>query len=162
MIMKTKNNFSRRSFLRGAGAAAGALALAPLIKIKKAKAGGSGFLSNRVVLVAIGGGLRLSESLGMSEGATMRNLFGDIPLVPGFGSGPAGAPRIAPEYAAAVPALVTPPPLATPLHTQGTLVTNLRYAAGAPGHLQGQACLFSGAYNNIDNRADARAPAPTL
>jgi hypothetical protein len=38
----------------------------------------------------------------------------------------------------------------------------LRYAEGAPGHLQGQACLVSGAYNNIENRADAHAPAPTL
>ncbi len=163
--MKTKSSFSRRSFLRGASVAAGALALGPLgtlIKVKKATAGGTGFASNRVVVVAIGGGLRMHESLGMAEGATMPNLFGDIPLVTGFGSSPAGAPRIAPEYANAVPALVTPPALATPLHTQGTLITNLRYAAGAPGHLQGQACLFSGAYNNIDNRADAHAPAPTL
>jgi hypothetical protein len=161
--MKPKSNrsFSRRSFLRGAGVAAGALALSPLIRVKKARAAG-GFASNRVVMVAIGGGLRLNESLGMSEGATMPNLFGDIPLVSGFGASPAGAPRIAPEYAGAVPALVTPAPLATPLYTQGTLITNLRYAAGAPGHLQGQACLFSGAYNNIDNRADAHAPAPTL
>src|SRR5262249_4913268 len=52
--------------------------------------------------------------------------------------------------------------LSAPLMNQGALITNLRYAEGAPGHLQGHACLVSGAYNNIENRADARAPAPTL
>jgi len=56
----------------------------------------------------------------------------------------------------------TPPPLTTPLAAQGALITNLRYAEGAPGHLQGQACLFTGAYNDLENRDDARAPAPTL
>src|SRR5688572_2417339 len=153
---------NRRSFLKMAGVAGGAVALSPLIKIRHSRAGGGAFQARRVVVVAIGGGLRLSESLGMAEGATMPNLFGNVPIVPGFGSSPAGAPRFAPEYLAAAPPLVLPAPLATPLHTQGTLVTNLRYAEGAPGHLQGQACVISGAYNNIDNRADAHAPAPTL
>ncbi len=151
----------RRSFLRAAGAAAAAASFAPRLRIGRAR-GANDFLTRHVVVVAIGGGLRLSESLGMAEGATLPNLFGQTPLVAGFGASPAGAPRIAQEYAAAVRPLVTPAPLATPLHTQGTLVTNLRYAEGAPGHLQGQACLFTGAYNNIENRGDARAPAPTL
>ena len=55
-----------------------------------------------------------------------------------------------------------PAPLAEPLHTQGALIANLRYDGGAPGHLQGQACLVSGFYNNIENRADARLPVPTV
>ena len=98
----------------------------------------------------------------MAEGATMPNLFGRVPLIPGFGDGDAGAPVIAPEYAATAPPLVLPAPRATPLYTQGTLITNLRYADGAPGHLQGHACLVSGYYNNLENRADARLPVPTM
>lgn len=151
-------SFSRRSFLKfasalGLGAAAGPFSPRP------ARAA-SPFKAKRVVVVGVAGGLRLSESLGMAEGATMKNLFGDIPLIPGFGDGAAGAPKFAPEYA--LPQLVTPTPLAKPLHTEGALVTNLRYAEGAPGHLQGTSCLVSGAYNNIANRPDARAPSPTL
>src|SRR6185295_18722251 len=57
---------------------------------------------------------------------------------------------------------IVPSPRVRPLFADGALVTNLRYAEGVAGHLQGQACLVSGAYNNIENRADARAPAPTL
>ncbi len=158
----------RRNFLRGALGAAGLAAastglgaLAPLVRIKPAW-GGGGMATRRLVLVGIGGGLRLRESLGMAEGATMPNLFGTTPLVTGFGSGPAGAPRIAPEYAAAARPLVLPAPRATPLHTQGTLVTNLRYADGPPGHLQGHGCLLSGSYNMIENRADARLTTPTI
>lgn len=151
-------SFSRRSFLRAA-TALGLGALAGPFVPRPARAAGP-FKAKRVVVVGVAGGLRLSESLGMAEGATMPNLFGDVPLVPGFGSTPIGPPNIAPEYA--LPNLVTPPPLTTPLHTQGALITNLRYAEGAPGHLQGSACLVSGAYNNIDNRLDARAPSPTL
>jgi hypothetical protein len=98
----------------------------------------------------------------MAEGATMPNLFGDVPLIAGFGGGAAGAPRIAPEYAAAARMLALPPSRPTPLHTEGTLITNLRYAEGAPGHLQGHACLVSGFYNNLENRADARLPVPTI
>src|SRR5690606_824154 len=90
------------------------------------------------------------------------NLFGRVPLIPGFGDADAGDPRIAPEYAAAVRPLALPAPLASPLYTQGTLITNLRYAEGAPGHLQGHACLVSGFYNNLENRADARLPVPTI
>lgn len=152
---------TRRSFLRTAGIAGAAAALAPLVRVRHGRAA-TEFKARRVVLVAIGGGLRLRESLGMAEGATMPNLLGDVPIVPGFGATPAGAPRIAPEYAAAMPPVVVPPPRATPLLEEGALVTNVRYAAGAPGHLQGQACLVTGAYNNIENRADVHAPAPTL
>jgi hypothetical protein len=90
----------------------------------------------------------------MAEGATMPNLFGTTPLVGGGGN--AGAPRIAPEYAAAARPLVLPPVRPQPLYQQGTLITNLRYADGPPGHLQGHGCLLSGAYNQIENRADAR------
>jgi hypothetical protein len=150
--------FSRRSFLRAASAL-GLGALGGPFVPRPARAA-SPFKAKRVVVVGVAGGLRLSESLGMAEGATMPNLFGDIPLVPGFGSTPAGPPIFAPEYA--LPDFVVPAPLAVPLHTQGALITNLRYAEGAPGHLQGSACLVSGAYNNIDNRPDARAPSPTL
>ncbi|MEZ4295230.1 MAG: twin-arginine translocation signal domain-containing protein [Polyangiaceae bacterium] len=150
--------WSRRSFLRAASAL-GLGALAGPFVPRPARAA-SPFKAKRVVVVGVAGGLRLSESLGMAEGATMPNLFGDIPLVPGFGDSPAGAPQFAPEYP--LPPLATPTPLQTPLYTQGALVTNLRYAEGSPGHLQGSACLVSGAYNNIDNRADARAPSPTL
>src|SRR4029078_2470329 len=71
-----------------------------------------------------------------------------------------GAPLIAREYPR--PQLVTPQPLAQPLYTQGALITNLRYAEGAPGHLQGSACLVSGDYINIDNPPDAHAPATTI
>ncbi len=152
---------SRRNFLGAAGLAAAGAALGPIIGARKARAGG-GFLSRRVVILGIGGGLRRRESLGMAEGATMPNLFGRVPLISGFGSTDAGNPRIAPEYAAAVPALALPTPRATPLYTEGTLITNLRYADGAPGHLQGNACLVSGYYNNLENRADARLPVPTL
>jgi len=155
---------SRRNFLRGGlagiGAAAAATALSPLIKIKKARAAGNG---KRVIVVGIGGGLRLRESLGMAEGATMPNLFGTTPLVTGFGvSGTQGAPKIAPEYAQTARALALPTPRATPLHTQGTLITNLRYADGPPGHLQGHGCLLSGFYNQLENRADAHLPVPTI
>lgn len=154
---------SRRNFLRGGlagiGAAAATSALAPLIKVKQARAAGNG---KRVVIVGIGGGLRLRESLGMGEGATMPNLFGTTPLVTGFATGSQGAPRIAPEYAANARALVLPTPRTTPLYTQGTLVTNLRYADGPPGHLQGHGCLLSGSYNQIENRADAQLPVPTI
>jgi hypothetical protein len=129
-------------------------------KLRRARAA-SQFKAKHIVVVGIGGGLRLQESLGMAEGATMPNLLGTVPLISGFGDS-AGAPRLAPEYLASMPAIVTPAPLQTPLYTQGALVTNLRYAEGAPGHLQGQACLVSGAYNNIENRGDAHAPAPTL
>lgn len=152
---------SRRNFLRGglAGLAGlgAAKALSPLIRIKPARAAGNG---KRVVIVGIGGGLRLRESLSMREGATMPNLFGTTPLA--GGGGPAGAPRIAPEYAAAARPLVLPPVRPTPLYTQGTLITNLRYADGPPGHLQGHGCLLSGAYNQIENRADAHLPVPTI
>src|SRR5262245_55878600 len=91
----------------------------------------------------------------------MPNLFGTAPLISGFGTS-AGAPRIAPEYAARMPALVLPPPRATPLFTEGTLITNLRYADGPPGHLQGHGCLLSGFYNKLENRADAHLPVPTV
>lgn len=155
---------SRRNFLRGSlgalGLAAASRAVAPLIRVRQAAAGG--LTTRRVIVVGIGGGLRRRESLGMAEGATMPNLFGTTPLITGFGAGPAGAPRIAPEYAAAARPLALPTPRATPLYTQGTLVTNLRYADGPPGHLQGHGCLLSGAYNTIENRADAHLPTPTI
>lgn len=157
---------SRRNFLRGGiGAAvlAGASSsLSPLLRVRRAWGGGAGLATRRVVLVGIGGGLRMRESLGMGEGATMPNLFGTTPLVTGFGTGSQGAPRIAPEYAAVAPQLILPAVRATPLHTEGTLITNLRYADGPPGHLQGHGCLLSGAYNTIENRADARLPTPTI
>lgn len=152
---------SRRSFLGGCGLAAAGAALAPLIKTRRAHAAGD-FATRRVVILGIGGGLRRRESLGMAEGATMPNLFGRIPLIGGFGSGDAGNPVIDPQYAANRPALALPTPRATPLYTEGALITNLRYAEGSPGHLQGHACLISGAYNNLENRADARLSVPTL
>lgn len=152
----TRRNFLRGS-LAGIGAAAATSALSPLIRIKPARAAGNG---KRVVIVGIGGGLRLRESLGMAEGATMPNLFGTTPLV---GGGPAaGAPRIAPEYASDAPPLVLPPVRPQPLFRSGTLITNLRYADGPPGHLQGHGCLLSGFYNQIENRADAHLPVPTI
>ena len=119
---------NRRKFLTTSLAGVGAAALAPLIKVRRSSAATTG---NRVIIVGIGGGLRLRESLGMAEGATMPNLFGTAPLIPGFGTS-AGAPKIAPEYATRVPALALPAPRATPLTTQGTLITNLRYADGPP------------------------------
>ena len=146
---------SRRSFLGSLGAAAATTALAPLIKKARAATGGQ-----RVIVLGIGGGLRLNESLGMAQGATMPNLFGTTPIVSGFGSG--GAVKIAPEYAASAMPLVLPPVRSTPLHTLGTLVTNLRYADGPPGHLQGHGCLLSGFYNKLENRADAHLPVPTI
>src|SRR5690349_1222541 len=149
---------SRRKFLGGLGLATAGVAIAPVFRTRRASADP---LTQHVVVVAIGGGLRRHESLGMAEGATMPNLFGTVPLIPGFGTS-AGAPRIAPEYAANAPALVLPPVRPVPLYTEGALITNLRYAEGAPGHLQGQACLASGYYNNIENRADARLPVPTI
>lgn len=150
---------SRRKFLGGLGAAAGGLALAPLIKTGRAL-GGSSFATRHVVVVGIGGGLRNREALGMAEGATMPNLFGRIPVVAGFGAGDAGDPVIAGEYQAR--SLILPAPRATPLMEDGALITNLRYAEGAPGHLQGHGCLLSGFYNNLENRADARLPVPTI
>lgn len=153
-----RKSITRRSFLGGLGVASAAAAAAPLFRTRRAAAGPA---AQRVVIVAIGGGLRRHESLGMAEGATMPNLFGTTPLIEGFGTNP-GPARIAPEYAAMVAPLVLPTPRATPLYTQGALVTNLRYAEGAPGHLQGQACLVSGYYNNLENRADARLPVPTI
>lgn len=153
---------SRRNFLRGSlaglGAAAATTALSPLIKIKKASAATTG---KRVVIVGIGGGLRMRESLGMAEGATMPNLFGTSPLVTGFGTTPASV-RLAAEYAAAARMLALPAPRAVPLYTQGSLITNLRYADGPPGHLQGHGCLLSGYYNKLENRADAHLPVPTI
>ena len=150
---------SRRTFLKGLGVAAATSTLSPLIKVRKAAAAAGG---KRVIVVGIGGGLRLRESLGMGEGATMPNLFGTTPLVTGFATGPQGAPRIAPEYAAMARPLALPAVRPTPLHTLGTLITNLRYADGPPGHLQGHGCLLSGAYNQIENRADAHLPVPTI
>jgi hypothetical protein len=158
-------SLSRRNFLRGGlagiGAAAAASALSPLIKVKKARAGTNG---QRVIVVGIGGGLRMRESLGMGEGATMPNLFGRTPIVsfPGVPGGTRPDPIIAPEYAANARPLALPTPRATPLHTEGTLITNLRYADGPPGHLQGHGCLLSGFYNQLENRADARLPVPTI
>jgi hypothetical protein len=152
---------SRRNFLRGSlaglGAAAATRAISPLIRIKPASAAGNG---KRVVIVGIGGGLRTRESLGMAEGATMPNLFGTTPLV--GGGGPAGVPKIDTNYEAAAPLLVLPPVRPQPLFRQGTLITNLRYAEGPPGHLQGHGCLLSGFYNQIENRADAHLPVPTI
>lgn len=154
---------SRRNFLRGGlaglGAAAAASALAPLFKVKRASAAPMG---KRVVIVGIGGGLRLRESLGMGEGATMPNLFGTTPLVTGFATGSQGAPVIAPEYAQTAQPLALPAVRSTPLFTQGSLITNLRYADGPPGHLQGHGCLLSGFYNKLENRADAHLPVPTI
>ncbi|HMG23915.1 MAG TPA: hypothetical protein VK607_21420 [Kofleriaceae bacterium] len=151
---------NRRKFLTTGLAGLGAAALAPLIKVRRGHAATGG---KRVVIVGIGGGLRLRESLGMAEGATMPNLFGTAPLIAGFGTS-AGAPKIAPEYAsnpAHLP-LALPAPRATPLFTRGTLITNLRYADGPPGHLQGHGCLLSGYYNKLENRADAHLPVPTV
>ena len=154
---------NRRKFLRGGlaglGAVAATKALSPLIKVKHASAAGNG---KRIIVVGIGGGLRLRESLGMGEGATMPNLFGTTPLVTGFATGSQGAPRIAPEYAAVAPQLVLPAVRPQPLHKLGSLITNLRYADGPPGHLQGHGCLLSGFYNRLENRADARMPVPTI
>lgn len=147
---------SRRSLFRAAGAAT---AGAALTRARSAFGGGE-YAAKRSVIVSIAGGLRKSESLGMAEGATMPNLFGNVPLVSGRGDIDAGKPRIAPGYMA--PELVLPTPRSTPLYTEGALVTNLRYAEGVPGHLQGAACLTSGIYNNLDNREDARIDAPTL
>jgi hypothetical protein len=153
---------NRRNFLKtglaGLGAVAATTGLGPLVKVRRAAAATGG---KRVIIVGIGGGLRLRESLGMAEGATMPNLFGTAPLISGFGTS-AGAPRIAPEYAARTPALVLPALRATPLYTQGSLITNLRYADGPPGHLQGHGCLLSGYYNKLENRADAHLPVPTV
>jgi hypothetical protein len=153
---------NRRTFLgtslAGLGAAAATTALGPLIKVRRAAAASGG---KRIVIVGIGGGLRLRESLGMAEGATMPNLFGTAPLIAGFGTS-AGAPVIAAEYASRNPALVLPPARATPLFTQGTVITNLRYADGPPGHLQGHGCLLSGYYNKLENLADAHLPVPTV
>lgn len=153
---------NRRNFLgtslAGLGAAAVTSTFGPLIKVRRAAAASGG---KRVIIVGIGGGLRLRESLGMAEGATMPNLFGTAPLISGFGTS-AGAPVIAPEYAARMPALALPAPRQTPLFTQGTLITNVRYADGPPGHLQGHGCLLSGFYNKLENRADAHLPVPTV
>lgn len=154
--------FSRRGFLKGAlaglGAAAASSMLSPLVRTAHAADN-----RKRVVIVGIGGGLRMRESLGMAEGATMPNLFGRTPIVTGFGvSGVQGAPTIAPEYAQTARPLALPPVRAQPLFTQGTLVTNLRYADGPPGHLQGHGCLLSGFYNQLENRADAQLPVPTI
>lgn len=159
---------NRRGFLRGAlaglGAAAAASALSPLIKVKKAHAAGNG---QRVIIVGIGGGLRLRESLGMAEGSTMPNLFGRTPIVTGFGvSGVQPEPTIAPEYERTVRPIRRPAIRSTPLHTEGTLITNLRYGDNSgnapPGHLQGHGCLLSGFYNQLENRADAKLPVPTI
>ncbi|MSP16256.1 MAG: hypothetical protein EXR73_06510 [Myxococcales bacterium] len=154
----------RRTFLKAAGVAGVALAarrtFGPLIRTSHA--GSTGLAAKRVVIVAIGGGLRLSESLGMADGATMPNLFGSVPLVSGFGPGAVGPVAFAPEFVAGTPAIIRPATATTPLHTQGTLVTNLRYAEGPPGHLQGHCTLVSGAYNQMENRGDARVPTPTL
>lgn len=154
----------RRNFLKGAlaglGAGVAATALSPLIKVKHARGAGNG---KRVIIVGIGGGLRLRESLGMAEGATMPNLFGTTPIVTGFGvSGTQPPPIIAPEYAATARPLALPTVRATPLMNDGTLITNLRYADGPPGHLQGHGCLLSGFYNQLENRADAKLPVPTI
>ena len=93
---------SRRSFLRAAGIAAAGAAAGPLIRMGTAR-GAPSFKAKRVVIVSIAGGLRLRESLGMAEGATLPNLFGDVPLVSGYGATPAGPVNLAPEYAAALP-----------------------------------------------------------
>jgi hypothetical protein len=153
---------SRRVFLKWTGAAAAGMALGPLTS--RHARGAYQFKAKHVVIVSIAGGLRRDDSLGMQWGATMPNLLGDVPLIEGFGSEPMAAPAIAPEYLEipGLPQLVLPPPRTTPLYTEGALITNMRYAEGAPGHLQGGACLVSGAYNNIENRLDAHAPAPTL
>ncbi|HVV88729.1 MAG TPA: twin-arginine translocation signal domain-containing protein, partial [Kofleriaceae bacterium] len=152
---------SRRSFVRGLGVAAlaGAATTAPFTR-RKAWAADS--RTRRLVIVGIGGGLRTREALGMAEGATMPNLFGTSRLITDFGSGAPGAPRIAPEYLTmpGVLPLALPAPRARPLYTEGALITNVRYADGPPGHLQGHGCLVSGAYNTIENRADAKLPAP--
>src|SRR5262249_43189835 len=150
---------NRRAFLRTFGAVAAGAAMSPLVRVKRAWASGA-FKAKRVVVCSIAGGLRLRESLGMGDGATMPNLLGTVPLVSGYGSRTAGAPLVAPEYMK--PDIVLPAPRSVPVYTEGALVTNLRYAAGQPGHLQGAACLATGVYNNIDNRADAHPPAPTL
>ena len=144
---------NRRNFLGATLAGAAALGLR---KVRRATAAAA---DRHVIIVGIGGGLRLRESLGMAEGATMPNLFGTAPLIAGYGTS-AGAPRIAPEYTA--PPLVLPAPRAQPLYTQGSLITNLRYADGPPGHLQGHGCLLSGFYNKLENRADAHLPVPTV
>lgn len=150
---------NRRSFLRAASAASLGAVAGPLIRVKGAF-GETGLKAKRSVIVSIAGGLRAREALGMAEGATMPNLFGHVPLITGHGDADAGPVKIAPEYD--LPRLVLPQERATPLYTEGALVTNLRYDAGVPGHLQGAACLATGAYNDIDNRADAHPPAPTL
>jgi hypothetical protein len=160
-----RRSHTRRSFLGGLGVAGAAAALAPLstmIRVRQAHGGPRDLATRRVVVVGIGGGLRQREALQMAEGATMPRLFGTVPLVSGGGSGDAGPARIAPEYAARVAPLVLPPLPSAPLHTEGALITNLRYAEGIPGHLQGQACLVSGFYNELENRADARLPVPTI
>ena len=153
---------SRRKFLGAATAAATGAVLAPRFKIRRARGGAPERRTRRVVIVGVGGGLRRGEALGMAQGATMPNLFGRVPLVGGYGDAAAADPIIAPEYAARMPGLVLPAPREAPLFTEGALVANLRYDGGAPGHLQGQGCLMTGYYNNIENRADARLPVPTV
>src|SRR5262249_61875813 len=101
------------------------------------------------------------HSVATTDGSSMPHLSGTAPQFSGSGT-PAGPVTIAPEYAASRPALVLPPPRATPMFTEGTVISNLRYADGPPGHLQGHGCLLSGFYNQIENRADAHLPVPTV
>jgi len=82
---------SRRSFLKSLGAGAATVAMAPLVRRARAAAP-----NQRVIILGIGGGLRLNESLGMLQGATMPNLFGTTPLVSGSRSRPS-TPRWRPS-----------------------------------------------------------------
>lgn len=150
---------SRRNWLQSVGAATLAGAAGSFLAPRRALGKGA-FKAKRVVIVSVAGGLRRRESLGMAEGATLPSMMGDIPIIGGFGAGSAGAAKVAPEYE--MGSLVLPSARRRPLIEEGALVANLRYAEGVPGHLQGAACLATGLYNNIDNRADAFPPAPTL
>src|SRR5262249_49188643 len=74
---------NRRTFLSASLAGLGATALSPLIKLRRGSAATTG---KRVILVGIGGGLRLRESLGMAEGAALPNPLGTAPPVSGCGT----------------------------------------------------------------------------
>ncbi len=142
----------RRTFLRGLAAGLTGAAAGPFIRTRKARALGTGFNTEHVILVAFGGGARRSECLYHQSGLVLPHLFG---------AGVADEPLIDTDlFPRQVCSSLTP--TASGLLAEGVLGPDLTYAEGPTNHFQGQAALLCGAYNNLPDTFASRPEAPTL
>lgn len=138
----------RRSFIKKAGLAAGALAAAPWILPSGRLFAATGARKvNHVVFCLFAGGVRNIDSVKMNDGNLMPNLLG-------------GGTGISPDIQPGMSML--PNPAATPLQQYGTLFKEFRYAQGPTGHFNGHTVAVTGQYTTVDLNLRERPNSPTV